>query len=150
MNKLKITTIAISTFFVFSCNDKVKNETTEATETVQTEEIHEHSDSESIQLDGDKKWKVDVNMMDHIRNMEKDIIAFENQSQENYLVLAENLEKNLELLTSNCTMKGQAHDELHKWLLPYIELVNDFSKDKSKEQLVKIQDSFVVFNQYFE
>lgn len=47
-------------------------------------------------------------------------------------------------------MKGQAHDELHKWLLPYIELVDDFSKDKSNENLAKIQESFTTFNQYFQ
>lgn len=47
-------------------------------------------------------------------------------------------------------MKGEAHDELHKWLLPYIELVDHFSKDKSNENLAKIQESFTTFNQYFQ
>jgi hypothetical protein len=47
-------------------------------------------------------------------------------------------------------MKGQAHDELHKWLLPYIELADDFSKDRSVEQFAEIQHSFTTFNQYFE
>ena len=58
--------------------------------------------------------------------------------------------ENLDLLTSNCTMKGQAHDELHKWLLPYLDLVTDFSKDKSAEQFAEIQNAFTTFNQYFE
>ena len=149
MNKLKITTIVLSAFFLFSCNDKAKNETTEtnqATETV----VHNHSDDEAIQLDGDKKWKVDDNMMAHIRNMEKDIASFDNSKPENYQVLADNLKKNLDLLTSNCTMKGQAHDELHKWLLPYLDIVDEFSKDKSVEQFTEIQKSFTTFNQYFE
>lgn len=147
MNKLKITTIVLSAFFLISCNDKVKTETTE---TVQTEEMHEHSDGETIHLNDGKKWKVDDNMMAHIRNMEKDVASFENEKSEDYQVLADNLEKNLELLTSNCTMKGQAHDELHVWLVPYIDLINDFSKDKSNENLLKIKESFTVFNQYFE
>lgn len=51
-------------------------------------------------------------------------------------------------------MKGQAHDELHKWLLPYIDLVNLFSETKNKQelqaQLKKIQVSFLTFNQYFQ
>ncbi|WP_338377871.1 hypothetical protein [Flavobacterium sp.] len=149
MNKLKITTIAISTFFLFSCNDKAKNEITEVNQTIETE-VHNHSADEAIQLDGDKKWKVDVEMMNHIRNMEKDVASFDKGTPENYQLLADNLKKNLDLLTSNCTMKGQAHDELHKWLLPYLDLVDDFSKDKSDEQFTEIQNSFTTFNQYFE
>lgn len=146
MNKLKITTIAMATFFLFSCNDKAKTETNEP---VATEE-HQHSDDEAIQLNEGKKWKVDESMMAHIRTMEKDIASFNNSKPENYPVLADDLKKNLDLLTSNCTMKGQAHDELHKWLLPFIDLADKFSKDKSAEQFTEIQNSFKTFNQYFE
>lgn len=89
-------------------------------------------------------------MIAHIRTMENDVTSFDKETPENYQLLADNLKKNLDLLTSNCTMKGQAHDELHKWLLPYIELVDDFSKDKSNENLAKIQESFTTFNQYFQ
>ena len=149
MNKLKITTIAISAFFLFSCNDKAKNETTETNQTTETE-VHNHSDDEAIQVNDGKKWKVEDNMMAHIRNMEKDITSFDNSKPENYQVLADNLKENLDLLTSNCTMKGQAHDELHKWLLPYLDLVDDFSKNKSAEQFTEIQNSFKTFNHYFE
>ncbi|WP_339887906.1 hypothetical protein [uncultured Flavobacterium sp.] len=149
MNKLKVTTIVLLAFFLFSCNDKAKNETTELNQTTETE-VHNHSDDEAIQLDGDKKWKVDDNMMAHIRNMEKDVTSFDKEKPETYQVLADNLKENLDLLTSNCTMKGQAHDELHKWLLPYIDLVDNFSEGKSKEQFTEIQHSFTTFNQYFE
>ena len=51
-------------------------------------------------------------------------------------------------------MKGQAHDELHKWLLPYIDLVNVFSETTNKQELVvkfkQIQASFLTFNEYFQ
>lgn len=149
MNKLKITSILLSTFFLFSCNDKAKNESAETSQATETE-VHEHSNGETIQLNDGQKWKVDVDMMAHIRTMENDVTSFDKETPENYQLLADNLKKNLDLLTSNCTMKGEAHDELHKWLLPYIELVDDFSKDKSNENLAKIQESFTTFNQYFQ
>lgn len=149
MNKLKITSILLSTFFLFSCNDKAKNESAETSQATKTE-VHEHSNDETIQLNDGQKWKVDVDMMAHIRIMENDVTSFDKETPENYQLLADNLKKNLDLLTSNCTMKGEAHDELHKWLLPYIELVDDFSKDKSNENLAKIQESFTTFNQYFQ
>ena len=149
MNKLKITSILLSTFFLFSCNDKAKNESAETSQATKTE-VHEHSNDETIQLNDGQKWKVDVDMMAHIRTMENDVTSFDKETPENYQLLADNLKKNLDLLTSNCTMKGEAHDELHKWLLPYIELVDHFSKDKSNENLAKIQESFTTFNQYFQ
>ncbi len=59
-----------------------------------------------------------------------------------------------DLLTSNCTMKGKAHDELHKWLLPYIDMVKELSEAKDETEASKlfenIQISFTTFNKYFQ
>jgi pyridoxal biosynthesis lyase PdxS len=93
-------------------------------------------------------------MLVHIRNIEKDISGVANTEEKDYKLLAKNLQHHMDLLTSNCTMKGQAHDELHKWLLPYIDLVNVFSETTNKQELVvkfkQIQASFLTFNQYFQ
>ena len=79
--------------------------------------------------------------------MEKEVASTPN---ENYQVLIDNLGRNIDLLTSNCTMEGEAHDELHKWLLPFIEDVKVFSNDKSADNFTKIKNAFITFNQYFE
>ncbi|MBK8111874.1 MAG: hypothetical protein IPO65_01705 [Saprospiraceae bacterium] len=51
-------------------------------------------------------------------------------------------------------MKGKAHDELHKWLLPYIDLVKELSAAKNETEATKqfenIQISFTTFNQFFQ
>lgn len=146
MLKIKIVLLATVGLFLFSCNTKSKEEKT--TE-IKTEE-HQHSESETIQLNEGKKWKVDDDMMLHIRNMEKDVVNFDKTDDKNYSLLAGKLKVNIDLLTSNCTMKGEAHDELHKWLVPYIELIDAFSKEKSANQFTEIQHSFKTFNQYFQ
>ena len=146
MLKIKIAFLATVVLLLFSCNTKSKEEKT--TE-INTEE-HQHSESETIQLNNGEKWKVDDNMMLHIRNMEKDVVHFDQEKSTNYSLLANKLKTNIDILTSNCTMKGQAHDELHKWLVPYIELVDSFSKEKSANQFTEIQNSFKTFNQYFQ
>lgn len=146
MLKIKIAFLATVVLLLFSCNTKSKEEKT--TE-IKTEE-HQHSESETIQLNNGEKWKVDDNMMLHIRNMEKDVVHFDQEKSTNYSLLADKLKTNIDILTSNCTMKGQAHDELHKWLVPYIELVDSFSKEKSANQFTEIQNSFKTFNQYFQ
>jgi len=145
MLKLKIVLFAFG-LVLFSCNTKSKEEKTNEMNTVE----HQHSENEAIQLNDGEKWKVDDNMMRHIRNMEKDVIKFDKENGANYSLLAQKLKANIELLTSNCTMKGKAHDELHKWLVPFIELVDAFSKDKSANQLTEMKHSFLTFNQYFQ
>ena len=146
MLKIKIALLATFSLLLFSCNTKSKEEKITEMNTVE----HQHSESEAIQLNNGEKWKVDDNMMRHIRNMEKDVVNFDKESGANYSLLAEKLKANIELLTSNCTMKGKAHDELHKWLVPFIELVDAFSKDKSANKLTEMKHSFLTFNQYFQ
>lgn len=90
-----------------------------------TEDNHDHSESD-IQLNKGEKWKVDDHMMVHLRNMEGAVVALENPSLSECKTLSTQLQNHLNLLTSNCTMQGEAHDELHKWLLPFLELVNSF------------------------
>jgi ferritin len=50
-------------------------------------------------------------------------------------------------------MTGQAHDELHKWLLPYLDLTNQFAEvktiDEAENQYQKIKESFKALNKFF-
>ena len=120
----------------------------------QNTDTHQHNTEEAIVLNNGQKWKVVPPMMAHIRNMETDAKSFEGSTLAEHKTLATKLQTNLNLLTSNCTMTGQAHDELHKWLLPYIGMVNDFAKAETKEDAAayaaKIKESFTVLNTYFE
>ncbi len=153
MKKITISLTVIS-LFLFSCSNTSNEKSKQQTETV-THEEHQHNDEmQTIELNNGEKWKVDANMITHIRNMENDIISFSTVEQKDYKSLAEKLQSNIDLLTSNCTLKGKAHDELHKWLLPYIDLVKELSEAKDETEASKqyenIQTSFTTFNQYFQ
>ena len=153
MKKITIL-ISVISLFLFSCGNTSNEKSKEQTETV-THEEHQHNDEmQTIELNNGEKWKVDANMITHIRNMENDIISFSTVEQKDYKSLAEKLQSNIDLLTSNCTLKGKAHDELHKWLLPYIDLVKELSEAKDETEASKqyenIQTSFTTFNQYFQ
>lgn len=140
--------------FLFSCNQKEKSgKETES----QVIEDHSHAVNDAIELNSGSKWKVVPEMMGHIRNMESDINHFsETKHTEltDYNQLGTSLQKNIDLLTSNCTMEGKAHDELHKWLLPYIDMVSKLNKSKNSDAALhsfeEIRSSFETFNHYFE
>lgn len=148
-----ITLLAISCF-IFSCNNTTNEETKQPGEVTTHEEHHHEADTDSIILNKGEKWKVDEKMMTYIRSMESDVAGFSKAKPEDYKALAEKLKKNIDLLTSNCTMEGEAHDELHKWLLPFIELVDEFSKaangNEAEEKFRHIKHSFETFNMYFQ
>lgn len=120
-------------------------------ETATHEEDYHNHESEAIMLNDGEKWKVVENMSGYIRNMEKAVNEFKG---DNYPALAKTIDENIRALTENCTMEGQAHDELHKWLLPFIELSEEFDVATEKENQEKIYQEFkkmfVEYNTYFE
>ena len=153
MNKL-ILSLAAFSIMLSSCSNSTNEKSNNQTEIAEQNNHHLDDESEAIELNNGEKWKVDANMITHIRNIENDINHFANVEQKDFKSLAEKLQTNIDLLTSNCTMKGKAHDELHKWLLPYIDMVKELSEAKNEteasEQFKNIQTSFSTFNQYFQ
>ena len=152
--KKKIILIPAIALFLFSCGN-ASNEKSEDLSEIETHDEHHHDDeSEAIELNNGEKWTVDANMLTHIRTMENDVVSYAKVEQKDYKSLSEKLQSNIDLLTSNCTMKGKAHDELHKWLLPYIDLVKEFSEaideTEASKHFENIQISFTTFNQYFQ
>jgi len=114
---------------------------------------HKHDDSPLV-LDNGQKWTIISSMDVYLQEMEDLVTNFKGENLEDHQELAKELKDNIGLLTSNCTMKGQAHDELHKWLLPYIELVDNYSKADSKQaaarHFAKVKSSFEAYNKYFK
>ena len=146
---------------IYGCNNSVKEQNSETLQTKQieaTDEItHQHKETDSIEFNNGAKWKVVPEMMAHIRNMESDINGFSETKHtelKDFTQLGSSLQKNIDLLTSNCTMEGKAHDELHKWLLPYIDMVDKLNKSKNNDEALhtfeEIKASYKLFNIYFE
>lgn len=146
--------IPVISLFLFSCGNTSNENSKEQHQTITHEEHLHNAEIQTIELNNGEKWKVDAIMITHIRNMENDIISFSTVEQKNFKSLSKKLKSNIDLLTSNCTMKGKAHDELHKWLLPYIDMVKELSEAKDESEASKqfrnIQTSFITFNQYFQ
>lgn len=139
---------------LWACGAENKSEK-ENKSTKEKEETTEHEQvAEEIQLNQGKKWKVDDSMMVYIRKMESTLLEFRMSTEPTSHQLANSLLSNIDSLTSHCTMKGPAHDELHKWLVPFIETVNQFSKSENDYEIAEgykeIIRSFDTFNQFFE
>lgn len=144
---------------LYGCNNTAEENTKDnkITITLKKTDEHSHNENTTIELNHGAKWKIVPEMMVYLKSMESDISRFDQSKQvafQDYMQLGTNLQKNIDLLTSNCTMEGKAHDELHKWLLPYIDLVDRLNKsktnDEAKTTYKEIKSSYTVFNLYFE
>lgn len=151
--KLKLLAFLFTLIGIISCNNTQQNASNAMPDSV-VKDNHEVKESEEIELNNGEKWKVDEPMMALIKKMETEIMGFNKTETNHYSVLAKSLKITIDSLTSNCTMKGKAHDELHKWLLPFIDLVDEFKNNitdasLADKNLQTLKKSFETLNQYF-
>lgn len=98
-----------------------------------------------ISLNNGERWSVDTAMLEHITAMENAVTTF--SAGEDISTLKNSLQTDIKGLTSKCTMQGQAHDELHKWLMPLMQTVEAMDGPESLESL---KQHFITFHTFFE
>lgn len=106
------------------------------------------SEPAEIELDNGKKWQVNTEMAAHIEAMETDVANY--RSGDDITQLQTSLKENISQLSSKCTMEGKAHDELHKWLVPFIETVNEMQEENPDSSIKKLGNRFGNYHYYFE
>lgn len=136
MKTYKITLIVLLALFAISCNNSSKNQT-------QEEAI--------IELNEGQKWIVNEEMSPFILEAEQILMQYDGSNFEN---LAEQLENKNKGLIKSCTMDGKSHDELHKWLLPHMQLIEALDDAESKSEadkiITQIKSSFQTYHTYFK
>lgn len=107
-------------------------------------------DDITIELNNGEKWDISDNMKSYMTKSSK-VVSTEST---NYDEISESLNDLKENFISSCDMKGEGHDVLHSWLLPYIDLLKEFENAKSdsdkEDALEQIRIAHDVFNEYFE
>lgn len=149
----KIIALVLSSLFLWSCNNQTKKATTNLEADTQHEYQHNNVD-EAIELNNGEKWLVNEEMKPFVLKGEELVKLYIQQNETDYNTLAEQLKEQNEQLIKSCTMNGKSHDELHKWLHPHLELVkeleNETNTTTAHEIIVKIQNSFKDYHQYFK
>ena len=152
--KTKILPLIAGTLFLFSCGNATNDKTSVQTDSTVHEQHHEAAVSSALELNNGEKWAVNTEMMVHVLSMENELNSFAGTGLSDYQGLAAKLQQYNDQIISSCTMKDKAHEELHKWLLPYIDSVKELSEAKDETtasaQLLKVKKSFAQFNEYFQ
>ena len=143
MRKLNYLLLVLLSLFAFSCNTKSSKESAEH---------HEHTLSSSdIQLDGGNKWIANAETTEGIKTMQNICSHFNGdvaQLENTYLSL--NTEFNL--IFERCTMKGEAHEQLHAFLIPVknqLAVLKDCKSD-CKAEVEYLNTYLGTYFNYFE
>lgn len=153
MKKNAFILFSLGALLVTAC---AKKETQTAPE-VQTDEttldITEEETTDKIALNNGEKWMVNEEMKPHVTATEDLFNTYVSSNGTDYNKLATDMKTNIDQLIKSCTMQGQSHDELHKWLHPFMEQVAELKEAKTKEEaaevLTDIKTSFEVYHEYF-
>lgn len=106
-----------------------------------------------IKLNNGQKWEVNGEMKPHVEKAGELLHVYISQKDQDYRKLAENLKEQNNALVKSCTMKGEGHDELHKWLHPHMKLIEELTNAKDSKEaqsiIYKLEDSFETYHTYF-
>ena len=143
----KIVVLVLMSWLAFSCGSEQKDLEKQQQELVEQK-------PHGLELNNGMKWKVDEGMLLSYNLIVKDVHEFKPTSLDDYHILSDKLYTHLKSLINSCTMTGVAHEELHKWLHPFIDDVKALedvkTEQEGKQLLDKIKHELVVFNAFFE
>lgn len=152
--KTDVLTAAAFSILLFGCGSGTEHKHADQKDSAMHDAHHHDAQSGPLEMNDGKKWKVNPEMMVHVQAMEAEIKTFSAATEKDYNALAVNLQTHTSGITSSCTMEGKSHDELHKWLLPHIELIKELKaesdKTKAEAKFHEIEKSMETFHAYFE
>jgi hypothetical protein len=108
----------------------------------------------SVKLDGEKKWRANPETTEGIHKM-KDMLATVHAegSLEEHRALQSDLENEFNGILQKCTMKGEAHNQLHNYLMPLNDMIkksgSDLTSDRTKA-IAEIDTHLKAYETYFQ
>lgn len=147
--------VALNIVFISSgCTNSIPEQPKAQIETITNQDHQENEKTEPIELNNNEKWLVNNEMKPFLKTGLTLVDEYTTSSKTDYNALAIQLKEQNKQLVTSCTMKGKSHDELHKWLAPHLKLVADLEKAnneaEAKELIVKLKESYTLYNQYFQ
>lgn len=138
--------------FTVSCGDKTTKKQ-EQPNTLQTEE-HQHESEAIVTLNNGNLWEANTETTEGVNNMIVLLTNFsEKENIEAYATLKQNLEKEFGTIITKCSMQGEAHNQLHNFLMPMKELFNGLASsnvDTCKESFNELNKHLTSYAKFFE
>ena len=106
-----------------------------------------HDTLPAVTLDNGQRWKANPETTSGIANMVGILGAYEPASGDPAALKAA-LEEEFGLIFERCTMEGEAHEQLHNYLLPIHHQLRDFTA--TEEQHAALSAHLAAYGDHFE
>lgn len=141
----KIILYLCCTFALGACNNSntpVSNASKSATDSavLQTELV----------LNNGAKWKANAETNKGIEKMQKLVADYLISANNNNVALSESLNSMFAEIIEGCTMEGQAHEQLHHYIMPLKTKIDMLKEKGGQEEVSSLQYYLASYHQYFE
>lgn len=146
MKKIKLVLFLLAIISIGSCQKNKEDKTSkEAIEVNPVSEKHTETVAK-VSLNKGELWKANPETTAGINAIRK--IILESSQEESASILKEKLNFELTLIFKKCTMKGEAHNQLHNYLFPLklkIDSLEDSNKAEIKKEIIAYLDEYPLF-----
>ena len=145
MKKVSLLGLLLLSLAACKQNTKEPEKTEVVTTEAAAEAVHE---SKAVMLDNGKLWVANPETTEGIKNMQK-IIA-ERKQEATGAVLKEALENEFQMIFEKCTMTGEAHNQLHNYLVPLKMKLNQLDGTNDEQVISEIDAYLKEYSNYFQ
>ncbi len=146
--------ILMALVLTYSCTPCSSGEHEEK-ENVHIKKSDEHnSKAKNLVLNDGKPWETQVEMTNRVNNMLNMLDSFSDKNNVvAYNELSGNLNQEFDMIFKECTMTGEAHNQLHNFLIPVKDMLNDLSSsdiEKCKHGYEQLKKHLAQYGTYFK
>lgn len=156
MKKLFLPLAVLAGFTLFSSCSGSSSGDNSTVQTQQDSSHHENAADTALALNNGSKWTVDSVTSENfvfLKNVAENFAQKPFPDQKQFGMVANDLQNGFNKLIQQCTMKGDAHNELHKWLEPALQNVKDLKNStdtaQSKKTFDELKGRLENFRNYF-
>lgn len=154
---IRVLTLLLLTAFLYACNNEQHADKKEIT-VLEGVSPHAHeANTGELVLNKGAKWKADSITHNTVKKMRVTVENFNagtDKSMAAYQQTSANLRHGQDKMVRECKMIGPDHTSLHKWLVPLIEKIAQFSRSATQasaaQSVKEIHAQIELYTQYFE
>jgi hypothetical protein len=102
-----------------------------------------------VSLNNGKRWKANTETTQGIQSMRMLVERYP-QSGMTKLQLKDTLEAEFQMIFQKCTMTGEAHEQLHNYLIPLHQMLNVMSEKSTDAEIMAMHAHLQTYGEYFE
>jgi hypothetical protein len=153
--KISLLVFGISVALFMACQNKSSQKDEVTTNNKEMEAVHseDHSSDMSVHLNNGQKWTANAETTDGIKNMSAMVNEIGDANDKaDCMSLKGQLITEFDALIQKCTMTGEAHEQLHKYLIPLrkkFEALDATDGTGCGKAIDDIRQHLDAFNNYF-